>query len=70
MPHADVDARVASVTPLYVYPVKSCAVEPLATLARYRRVERGVLFAQNLVHSATGRIAVGDALSVRATRAV
>lgn len=44
-------------------------IEPLATLARYRRIERGVLFGQNLVHSATGRIAVGDALSVRATRA-
>ena len=41
-------------------------VEPLATLARYRRIERGVLFGQNLVQAASGRIAIGDELSVRA----
>jgi MOSC domain-containing protein len=38
--------------------------EPLATLAGYRRIERGVLFGQNLVHAAPGRIAIGDRLTV------
>jgi uncharacterized protein YcbX len=38
--------------------------EPLATLARYRQVPRGVLFGQNLIHAAEGVIAVGDALMV------
>ena len=38
--------------------------EPLATLATYRRVARGVLFGQNLIHAAPGRIAVGDPLRV------
>jgi len=41
-------------------------VEPLATLAGYRRIDRGVLFGQNLVHAAPGRIAVGDQVTVRA----
>ena len=40
-------------------------VEPLATLAHYRRIERGVLFGQNLVHAERGRISVGDELTVR-----
>ena len=35
-------------------------VEPLETLASYRRVPRGVLFGQNLVHTAPGQVAVGD----------
>jgi uncharacterized protein YcbX len=38
--------------------------EPLLTLATYRRVPRGVLFGQNLVHSATGRISIGDSVTV------
>jgi uncharacterized protein YcbX len=38
--------------------------EPLATLATYRRVQRGVLFGQNLIHAGPGRIAVGDRVSV------
>jgi MOSC domain-containing protein len=38
--------------------------EPLATLATYRNVARGVLFGQNLIHSAPGTIAVGDTLEV------
>jgi len=38
--------------------------EPLATLARYRRVPRGVLFGQNLVHAAAGQVRVGDPLQV------
>ncbi|MBV9582964.1 MAG: MOSC domain-containing protein [Chloroflexi bacterium] len=41
-------------------------LEPLATLANYRRIERGVLFGQNLVHAAPGRIAIGDVLTVHA----
>ncbi|MBL8146520.1 MAG: MOSC domain-containing protein [Anaerolineae bacterium] len=38
--------------------------EPLATLATYRRVEGKVMFAQNLVHRATGVLRVGDELTV------
>lgn len=38
--------------------------EPLGTLATYRRWGGGVIFAQNLVHRGTGRIAVGDAVEV------
>ncbi|WP_119070826.1 MOSC domain-containing protein [Rubrobacter indicoceani] len=34
--------------------------EPLTTLATYRRTPRGVLFGQNLIHDAPGRISVGD----------
>jgi len=39
-------------------------LEPLATLATYRRVEGKVMFAQNLVHRATGMLHVGDELTV------
>jgi MOSC domain-containing protein len=42
--------------------------EPLVTLATYRRVPRGVLFGQNLVHAAEGVISIGDALTVCAQR--
>jgi uncharacterized protein YcbX len=38
--------------------------EPLATLATYRRVARGVLFGQNLIHATPGRIAIGDPLRI------
>jgi uncharacterized protein YcbX len=38
--------------------------EPLRTLARYRKAEGKVLFGQNVVHRATGRLSVGDALRV------
>jgi uncharacterized protein YcbX len=38
--------------------------EPLVTLAAYRRVSRGVLFGQNLIHAAPGRIKVGDPVQV------
>jgi uncharacterized protein YcbX len=70
------EVRVGQVT---CHAVKACArcviittdqrtaargVEPLETLASYRRVPRGVLFGQNLVHTAPGHIAVGDRLSV------
>ena len=37
-------------------------IEPLATLATYRRVPRGVLFGQNLIHTDRGVISVGDRL--------
>lgn len=36
--------------------------EPLATLARFRRVGQKVLFGQNLTHEGTGTIRVGDAV--------
>jgi uncharacterized protein YcbX len=39
--------------------------EPLATLAGYRWIERGLLFGQNLVHASEGRIRVGDRLTVQ-----
>ena len=38
--------------------------EPLATLARYRRVPGGVLFGQNGVHRGTGELRVGDPIEV------
>ena len=38
--------------------------EPLATLARYRRVGHEVMFGQKLVHLATGELRVGDAVVV------
>jgi uncharacterized protein YcbX len=39
-------------------------VEPLRTLATYRRRNGQVLFGQNVIHSGTGRLHVGDALLV------
>ncbi len=41
--------------------------EPLATLATFRKRDRGVMFGQNLIHRGTGTIAVGDAISVLGT---
>ena len=38
--------------------------EPLGTLSTYRRVPRGVLFGQNLIHATCGRLALGDVLTV------
>jgi uncharacterized protein YcbX len=37
-------------------------VEPLRTLATYRRWDGKVYFGQNVVHEGTGRLAVGDSL--------
>lgn len=37
-------------------------LEPLRTLATYRRHDGKVLFGQNVVHEGTGRLAVGDPL--------
>jgi len=38
--------------------------EPLVTLTTYRRIPRGVLFGQNLIHSTQGAISIGDPLTV------
>lgn len=38
--------------------------EPLATLATFRRWEGQVIFAQNIVHRATGCLRVGDAVTL------
>ena len=38
--------------------------EPLATLATYRRGERGVLFGQNIIHRMNGHVQIGDIVSV------
>jgi uncharacterized protein YcbX len=39
-------------------------LEPLATLATYRKVDSKVIFGQNLIHSSTGTIRRGDAVTV------
>lgn len=39
-------------------------VEPLRTLARYRKVGSGVLFGQNIAHHAPGTIRIGDEVRV------
>jgi uncharacterized protein YcbX len=39
--------------------------EPIRTLARYRRFDEGVYLGQNLTIRRTGRIAVGDVVSIR-----
>jgi uncharacterized protein len=42
------------------------AHEPLATLASYRRTERGAMFGQNVIHRGLGVLRVGDSLKVLA----
>ncbi|MBW8481968.1 MOSC domain-containing protein [Actinomadura parmotrematis] len=42
--------------------------EPLRTLARYRNIDRGLLFGQNAVPRVTGPLAVGDDVEVLAHR--
>jgi uncharacterized protein YcbX len=44
-------------------------VEPLATLATYRKQGKGVMFGQNCVHRELGTVRVGDAVSVVTLRA-
>jgi len=39
-------------------------VEPLRTLATYRKVDGNVLFGQNAVHEAPGQLRVGDAVTI------
>lgn len=68
--------RVGEATLEVVEPCARCAMlgvergerhaEPLRTLAGYRRVEGQVLFGQNLVVRAAGRLAVGDRVEVLA----
>jgi hypothetical protein len=36
----------------------------LATLATYRRTEKGAMFGQNVIHRGLGALAVGDAVRV------
>lgn len=78
-PHAEDDWRritIADQTFSIVKPCARCVVttidpdtgiagpEPLRTLATYRKVGSKVMFAQNMIHDAPGRIAVGDAIAV------
>ena len=42
--------------------------EPLRTLATYRRDDSGVVFGVNAMHSAPGRIRVGDAVTVKCVK--
>ncbi|HEY2736278.1 MAG TPA: MOSC domain-containing protein, partial [Polyangiales bacterium] len=44
------------------------SVEPLATLASYRRQGNNLLFGQNCVHRAVGSVRVGDVVSAIAVR--
>lgn len=38
--------------------------EPLRTLATFRRTQGGIMFGQNMIPQTTGRIAVGDAVTI------
>ncbi|MBE2267088.1 MAG: MOSC N-terminal beta barrel domain-containing protein [Anaerolinea sp.] len=42
--------------------------EPLGTLATFRKIPRGVLFGQNIIHRAGGEICVGDPVTVEARK--
>jgi uncharacterized protein YcbX len=44
-------------------------VEPLRTLAKYRRDASGVVFGMNATHAEPGTLRVGDSISVSALRA-
>jgi uncharacterized protein YcbX len=78
-PYAEDGLRAFRIGALELEAVKPCArcvltttdqetgfrgPEPLRTLARYRKADGKVLFGQNVVHRATGRLSVGDALRV------
>jgi uncharacterized protein YcbX len=39
-------------------------LQPLRTLATYRRSERGTIFGRNLMHDTLGTVHVGDAIEV------
>ena len=45
---------------LYVYPIKSCAKEPVRTLATYRKSDGEVFFGRNLIHDTLCTVHVGD----------
>lgn len=46
---------------------KDPEVQPLRTLSSYRRTAEGVLFGMNAIHESTGRIRVGDPITVNPT---
>ncbi|KIO78055.1 oxidoreductase [Pedobacter lusitanus] len=41
------------------------SAEPLKTLARYRTVDKKIMFGQNLIHQGSGTIRIGDELVIR-----
>ena len=43
---------------------KDLNMEPLKTLASYRKTEDGVIFGQNAIHESPGKIVVGDLVSI------
>ena len=43
---------------------KAMGPEPLATLATFRKQDKGVMFGQNVVHHGLGSLRVGDAVEV------
>lgn len=78
-PFAEDDWRGISVGEIPMEVVKPCArcvvtttdqetlergQEPLRTLATYRRKDQKVMFGQNVVHYGTGRLRVGDVVTV------
>ncbi|MCM0612252.1 MOSC domain-containing protein [Marinobacter sediminum] len=46
---------------------KDASVQPLKTLAGYRRTEDGVIFGMNAIHESLGRIKVGDPVVIITT---
>jgi uncharacterized protein YcbX len=69
--------RIGGITFAVVKPCARCVIttvdqataatarEPLRTLATFRQVQgKGVMFGQNLIHTAMGTIRVGDAMDV------
>ncbi len=42
--------------------------EPLATLTTFRKISRGVMFGQNIIHQTLGDLCVGDQVEVLARR--
>jgi uncharacterized protein YcbX len=78
-PHAEDSLRKFELGGMTFRPVKPCdrcvvtttdqetlarGVEPLRTLATYRKVGGGVMFGQNVVHQGTGQLIVGASLLV------
>jgi uncharacterized protein YcbX len=48
--------------------VKDPFTQPLKTLSSYRRTEGGVVFGINAIHESSGRITVGNTVTVNITR--
>lgn len=75
-----IDVRVGECQLEIVKPCPRCTVttvdpatgvrgkEPLATLAKYRRRDDGVMFGQNALHQGRGTLRVGDAVEVLSRR--